>query len=121
VLDLGLSPSYIAVVKSPRWSLRVIKNLAAKGSIRVTDSRAAAFFGGDRVATAQAAMTAIAALTARDFAQTIMQADICDVYGIIRDEQGWYLKVTVIHPELVVVSLHPLDRPLRTNGGVVEP
>jgi hypothetical protein len=46
--------------------------------------------------------------------------DTCDVYGVRINGSGWYLKVT-IDELLVVVSLHPLTGPLKTNSGVLHP
>lgn len=111
-------------MKSPRWSLRVIKNLAASGAVEVLETRAAEFFEGGRDEAYDAAIAAVAALTAKNFSHTVSQADECDVYGIVRDGAGWYLKVTVMQPKnatLIVISLHPLEWPLRTNGGMVNP
>lgn len=56
-----------------------------------------------------------------NFCHTLHQVDICDVYGVVLDGAGWYLKVTVQNPTLIVVSLHPLMHPIRTNGGEVKP
>jgi len=49
---------------------------------------------------------------------------VADVYGVARDEGGWYLKLTIIDedgPEVLVISFHPLERPIKTNGGLVLP
>ena len=46
------------------------------------------------------------------------------MYGVrIADGSGWYLKITIDEtvPEVAVISFHPLERPLKTNGGMVKP
>ncbi len=59
-----------------------------------------------------------------NFAHTVqMTYDVADVYGVIVEENGWYLKITIDEQdsELVVISFHPLERPLRTRSGEVKP
>lgn len=49
--------------------------------------------------------------------------DKADVYGIEVEGCGWYLKVCIDEnvPEATFISVHPLENPLRTNGGEVKP
>jgi hypothetical protein len=49
--------------------------------------------------------------------------DVCDVYGIVREADGWYLKLCIDEgvPEVAIISFHLLERPLRTNGGEIKP
>jgi hypothetical protein len=66
----------------------------------------------------------IGEMTELDFAETVsLTHDMADVYGVRSEGAGWYLKVTLDEavPEVAVISFHPLERPLRTNGGVVKP
>jgi hypothetical protein len=49
-----------------------------------------------------------------------------DVYGLRADGIGWYLKLAVDlgmdgEEEVVGLSCHPLDRPIKTKGGEVTP
>lgn len=72
----------------------------------------------------EAVEVTIASLTIRSFAHTTVQTqDVCDVYGVVREGEGWYLKLCIDNavPEVAVVSFHLLERPLRTNGGEVQP
>ena len=61
----------------------------------------------------------------RHFSHSLQQIwDVCDVYGVkAGGGGGWYLKITLDEqvPEVAVVSFHPLERALRTNGGTVKP
>lgn len=74
----------------------------------------------------EAARCAIADLDVGQFCDTEqLVVDLADVYGIELDGRGWYLKVAVdedIEDSIVIViSLHPLKWPMRTNGGMVKP
>lgn len=86
--------------------------------------RARAFFR-DRKSAIEACRQAIAVLTVQDFAETQkLTWDVADVYGVCADDgTGWYLKITIDEavPEVAVISFHPLERPLKTNGGMVRP
>jgi hypothetical protein len=106
----------------PHWPLERVKELVAAGQVFVQRTRAMDFFPTADAAYAQV-RTTVAALTTKAFSHSIEQTqDVCDVYGVIVDG-GWYLKLCIDEtvPELAVVSFHPLDRPLRTNGGEVKP
>jgi hypothetical protein len=75
-------------------------------------------------AASEAVQLTVAGLTARAFAHSTQQTqDVCDVYGVLVEGGGWYLKICIdeLLPEVAVVSFHPLERPLRTNGGEVRP
>jgi len=52
------------------------------------------------------------------------------VYGVRHDAIGWYVKLTIdnvfdakdnVTEQLFTISCHALERPLRTNGGQVQP
>ena len=85
-------------------------------------TRALQFFE-TRESAYDTARATIASLTQRAFAHSTAQTqDVCDVYGVVVDG-GWYLKICIDEtvPEVAVISFHPLERPLRTNGGEVKP
>lgn len=105
--------------KKPHWNLDDVKQLADEGRLLLSKTKAQAFFPDPVTATTKA-QGVIADLTERHFAHTLRQVDICDVYGVRLDGKGWYLKLT-IDGLLVIVSLHPLDKPLKTNSGEVKP
>lgn len=105
--------------KKPHWDLAVVKSLNAAGKLILTKTKAQSSFT-DAAAAMNAAKTLVDQLTDRQFAETLVQLDICDVYGVQFQGCGWYLKLT-IDELLVVVSLHPLQWSLRTNGGIVAP
>ncbi len=108
--------------KKPYWPLDRVKTLAARGAIFVQKGRASAFFSTYTEAF-DAAQATLAALTERDYAYRSEQTDILDVYGISRAGGGWMLKLCIDEtiPEVAVVSFHPLERPLRTNKGMLKP
>ncbi len=105
--------------KKPYWDLENVKALAASGKLFLTKTKAEKSFPDPATAMATARAT-IGDLTERQFAETLKQIDTCDVYGVRINGRGWYLKVT-IDELLVVVSLHPLLRPLHTNSGMLLP
>jgi hypothetical protein len=109
--------------KTPHWPLDRVKTLVAEGKLIIQRSRALVFFL-DREAATKAVQQVVSVLTNRSFAETKTQTyDACDVYGVRWEGEGWYLKVCVdeTRPEVAVLSFHPLEHPLRTNGGVVSP
>jgi hypothetical protein len=72
----------------------------------------------------EAVEVTVAQLTPRSFAHSTVQAhDVCDVYAVLRDGEGWYLKLCIDEgvPEVAIISFHLLERPLRTNGGQIKP
>lgn len=103
--------------KKPHWELEKVRALAAAGNLMQTKTKAEKSFPDPATAMATARAT-IADLTERQFAETLQQLDTCDVYGVRIGGRGWYLKVT-IDELLVVVSLHPLLKPLHTNSGML--
>src|SRR5580658_517368 len=85
--------------------------------------RARQFFASDAEAK-DAVRGVIATLSTREFAESQhLTWDIVDVYGVRLAEAGWYLKLTIDEdvPEVAVISFHPLQSPLKTNGGLVRP
>jgi hypothetical protein len=109
--------------KTPHWSLDLVKTLVADDKVFIQRTRALAFFE-DREAAKEAVKKVFSTLTLRSYAETKIQTyDTCDVYGVRWEGDGWYLKLCVDEtmPEVVVVSFHPLEHPLRTKGGMVNP
>jgi hypothetical protein len=109
--------------KVPHWPLARVKELVAAGQVFVQRTRALDMFPSQEAAYVAAEST-VAALTARSFAHSTAQAhDVCDGYGVVREGQGWYLKLCIDEsvPEVAIISFHLLERPLRTNGGEVRP
>jgi hypothetical protein len=84
--------------------------------------RAGVFFATYVDALNEAKAT-IAALTQKNYSDRSVQTDILDVYGVVRMNGGWMLKICIDErvPEVTVVSFHPLARPLKTNGGMLKP
>jgi len=65
----------------------------------------------------------VLSLKPEDYAHTLEVQDnqIQDVYGLVIQEEGWYLKIE-IHVgdgEPGIVSCHPAEYDLRTRGGIV--
>ena len=109
--------------KKPHWDIARLQQLASAGQILLTETKAKASFPTFQAAQA-AALEVIAGLHAGLFAETLRQMTVCDVYGVAVKGGGWYLKVTIDTgppEEVIVVSLHPLERPLKTNTGMVKP
>ncbi len=93
----------------------------AEGRFTLSQTRALDFFPSfDEAWTA--AQTVIAGLRERNFSGTRpLATDVADEYGLRFRGAGWYLKLTIVTDSVAVISLHPLERPIRTNGGVVKP
>src|SRR5689334_10695109 len=111
--------------RMPHWPLDEVKTIAAeRNGILLKKTRALDFFATPAAAYARARKV-IADLTVHDFAESRQQQfdEWMDTYAFVFDEAGWMLKLTIdeSRPQVVVVSLHPLDRPMRTNKGMVNP
>ena len=94
----------------------MVKRLATSDAFIISQTRAADFFVSIEVARATISAT-IGRMTAMDFAHTVKtQMDEADVYGPLLDGRQWYLKLTV-QPvtRLIVISMHPAEKPLETN------
>lgn len=112
-------------MKEPHWPLERVKALAAlPNGLFVQVKRAQAFFPS-RKAAIDACRDSIAGLTIKSFSEKqTLTWDVADIYGVrLADGSGWYLKITIDEtvPEVAVISFHPLERPLKTNGGMVRP
>lgn len=77
--------------KKPYWNLENVKALAASGKLVLTKTKAEKSFPDPATAMATARAT-IGDLTERQFAETLKQVDICDVYGVRINGSGWYPK-----------------------------
>ena len=110
--------------RTPHFPLALVKGLAAlPDGLFIQRTRAVDFFTSHAEAYA-AARRVIEGPTESDFSETLrLTHDVADVYGVRIEDVGWYLKMTVDEtvPEVAVISSHPLERPIRTNGGTVEP
>lgn len=109
--------------KKPYWDIARLQRLASVGQMILTETKAKASFPTFRAAETSA-REVIAGLGDGQFAETLRQTTVCDVYGVNIKGGGWYFKVTIDSgppEELIVVSLHPLERPLKTNSGTVKP
>jgi hypothetical protein len=107
----------------PHWPLSQVKQLAAEGKLFVQRTRALDFFSSLKEALT-VARKVLVELELPSFAYTEkLTYDLADVYGVRIEDGGWYLKLTIDEqvPEVAIISLHPLERPLKTRGGVVKP
>lgn len=133
-------------VRKPHWSLDAVKRLASGRRLWVQKGRGVDFFSDARSAVV-AACRAIASLGIGNFAHSQeLTWYVADVYGFRHGEVGWYLKLCIEGvkeetkdqedgeivqggaeekeapgSEVLVISMHPLERPIKTNGGWVKP
>ena len=109
-------------MKVPHWPLETVKAVAAReDGLRFSLTRALPFFP-TRAACFVAARSTVAALSHRDFVETLQQnPDLCDVYAVRIERKGWYVKLTLLEEEdgevVVLLSLHPLEHEIRTARG----
>ncbi|OGQ81277.1 MAG: hypothetical protein A2289_04305 [Deltaproteobacteria bacterium RIFOXYA12_FULL_58_15] len=109
-------------MKGPRWPLEQVKSLAANGQLFLQRTRALDLFESPKAAYVFARET-IETLTEKNFVESKQHIfDVMDIYGVHVEDQGWYLKLYVDEevPEVTVVSLHPLERAIKTRGGMVK-
>jgi hypothetical protein len=67
---------------------------------------------------------AIQMLTLENFYKSVhLTYDVADEYGLSIEGVGWYIKLCIDRsvPELVVISFHPPQRPMRTRAGTINP
>ncbi len=112
------------MTKRPHWSLAEIRSLAAQERLLLT--HAACDYFPTRTEALDWIHGVIAELRAVDFAHSVeLRAHLADVYGVVVDNCGWYIKLTVdsdAHGKLVlVISCHPVEYPLMTRLGEIEP
>jgi len=103
--------------KKPFFSLLDVKKIARRqDGLHLSKTKAAASFSSFAMALV-AARSMIEALTERDFVETKQQRDPCDIYVVVIDTRGWYVKLTLLPQQVILISFHPLERPLRTARG----
>ena len=110
-------------MKQPHYSLERIRELTRERKIWLSKSRAMNSFDGPKAAYEFAARVT-ELLAVEHFSETVTLVwEVADVYGIRIDDAGWYIKLYVDEkePEASFISLHPLERALKTNSGKVEP
>lgn len=121
-------------MKAPYWSLAEVKKIAASQcGLYVCNQKAKKplqqIYGQDVRRVIGKAQTAISRLTANGFSETKTYPDsrIMDVYGVRFDGHNWYLKLYIADDpdgpggrQVFLSSLHPLERDLATNGGLLK-
>jgi hypothetical protein len=114
-------------IPGPYYDLEAFKAEVRAGNVHVYDGRAVkiirALRGYSRERAISFAIEAVLALTPGDYAHTLkVHGDqIQDVYGLIIQEEGWYLKIE-IHVgdgQPGIVSCHPAEYDLQTRRGTV--
>jgi hypothetical protein len=124
-LDFGLCPTHDQGVKEPHWSLERVKDLAEQGKFFVQRTKAmnAALSVFSTPLEVRAVIKQVLIrLDLKNYSETVkLTWDVADIYGIYETGLGWYLKITIDEemPEVAVISFHPLERSLRTVGGMV--
>ncbi len=108
----------------PHWSLAEIRSLAANERLLLTHAACDHF--PTRVEALDWVHGVIAELRAVDFAHSVqLEEHIADVYGVVVDDRGWYLKLTVDRDArgklVLVISCHPVEYTLTTRLGRIEP
>jgi hypothetical protein len=110
----------------PRYPLDEVKKLVAEGAFMVMKGRGLSLLIPPL--TYREAMGFVAAaiemLTVNNFHRTVqLTYDLADEYGINIDGTGWYIKLCIDRdaPEVVVISFHPPEYPIRTKAGMVKP
>jgi Motility quorum-sensing regulator, toxin of MqsA len=103
--------------KKPFFPLLDVKMIAHRqDGLHLSKTKAEASFSSFAQAL-DAARSMIESLTGRDFVETKQQRDPCDVYVVAIDKRGWYVKLTLLPEQVILISFHPLERPLRTARG----
>lgn len=110
---------------APRWPLERVKQVASRANGLLLKRTSALDHFSTRTLAYNAATRLLDRLSLSAYAQTITQQfdEVMDVYGVVIDEAGWYLKLTIDEnvPCVVVISLHPLREAIRTKGGLIKP
>lgn len=103
--------------KKPFFLLLDVKMIAHRqDGLHLSKTKAESSFSSFAQAL-HAARSMIESLTLRDFVETKQQRDPCDVYVVAIDKRGWYVKLTLLPEQVILISFHPLERPLRTARG----
>ncbi len=108
----------------PHWPLAEIQRLAAEERLILTHA------AGDDFPTRTEALDwihgVITELQPVDFAHSVqLQVHAADVYGVVGESCGWYIKLTVERDArgalVLVISCHAVEYPLVTRRGTIEP
>jgi hypothetical protein len=103
--------------RKPFFRLRDVQDIARrKDGLHRSRTKAEASFSTFAQALA-AARTMIESLTERNFVETRQPYDPCDVYAATIEDRGWYVKLTLLPEQVILISFYPLERPLRTARG----
>lgn len=104
--------------RTPHFSLVDVKAIAKeRDGLRLSRTKAEASFSTPMQALV-AAKAVIEGLTEKDFVEVKHQnPDVCDVYAVVFDARGWYVKFTLVPDQVLLISLHPLEHPIRTARG----
>ena len=110
----------------PHHPLDEVKKLVAAGAFMVMRGKALDLLIPPLtyVAANGFVAAAIQMLTIDNFHQTVtLTYDVADEYGLNLDGTGWYIKLCIDRtvPEVVVISFHPPQWPMRTKAGIVKP
>jgi hypothetical protein len=103
--------------RKPFFPLPDVKKIARReNGLHLSKTKAEASFSSFTEAL-DAARSMIETLTERDFVETKQQRDPCDVYILVIGKRGWYVKLTLLSEQVILISFHPLERPMRTARG----
>ena len=110
--------------KTPSFALDRVKQMVEAGQFMIQQGRALVFMGGSFKEAREEMKEVIANLTVRNFSHSDQLTwDMADIYAVRYRDAGWYLKLTIDEeaPEVAIISFHPLQAPIRTNGGEIKP
>jgi hypothetical protein len=110
----------------PHHPLEEVKKLVSAGAFMVMRGKALDLLVPPLtyVAAYGFVAAAIQMLTIDNFHRTVtLTYDVADEYGLNIDGAGWYIKLCIDRtvPEVVVISFHTPQRPMRTRAGMVKP
>lgn len=110
----------------PHYPLDEVKKLVAAGDFMVMKGRALNLLVPP-LTYAEALgfiAAAIQMLSVDNFHQSVqLTYDVADEYGLNINGTGWYIKICIDRtvPEVVVISFHTPQFPMRTKAGTVKP
>ncbi len=108
----------------PHWPLTDVRRLAAEDRLALTLSACDAF--PSRMVAGVWIKDLIATLRPEHFAHSVqLEVHRADVYGIFKDGCGWYVKLSMAKDAdglaVLVISCHPVERPLKTGKRTITP
>ena len=110
-------------MKQPHYQLDRVKTLVQNGQLWICKGRGLNHFNTPREGI-EFAKRVTQILAERHFSETVsLHTGKADVYALRVDDVGWYIKLNIDEdgPETTFISLHPLEHPINTNAGRVEP